>query len=638
MKRIRRVMGLVIPAIKHSNGIINLSKRIVRLYRLEGYAGIKRGLGIVASSEQITPSLNSGEHDRNDYTEWICRYDTLTNELRCIMQARMDIFAHKPLISVVMPTYNPKAEWLIAAIESVRKQIYPHWELCIADDASTDKAIRPILEQYAREDTRIKVAFREQNGHISAASNSALELTTGEWIALLDHDDLLAEHALFWVADTINKNSEARLIYSDEDKIDENGVRLHPYFKCDWNPDLFYSHNMFSHLGIYHSQLVRQVGGFRIGLEGSQDYDLALRCIEQVHIKPEHIYHIPKVLYHWRVHAESTASSSAAKPYAMIAGEHAINEHLERQGINAKAELMTYSYRVRYALPDVLPLVSLIIPTRNGLNLLRQCMDSILSKTTYTNYEILIVDNGSDEPITLDYLNVLAKDSRIRVVRDSRPFNYSALNNAAVKLARGKLIGLLNNDVEVITPGWLSEMVAIALQPGVGAVGARLWFPDKTLQHAGVILGLGLGRVAGHAHRAVPETSPGYFGRAGIQQSFSAVTAACLLVQKAIYEQVDGLDETELQIAFNDIDFCLRVREMGYRNVWTPYAELYHYESATRGLDDTPEKQARFAKESLYMKQRWGDLLLNDPAYSPNLTLDHDDFSLAWPPRVELLA
>lgn len=564
------------------------------------------------------------------YPSWVREFDILADSARVQMRASVTTLENKPLVSVVMPVYNPSPVGLEAAIASVRAQIYPHWELCIADDASTDAAIRPLLERYARDDARIKVVFREKNGHISAASNSALALAGGEWVALLDHDDLLAEHALFWVVDAINKHPACRLIYSDEDKIDEAGVRSDPYFKCDWNPDLFYSQNMFSHLGVYQTNLVREVGGFRAGLEGSQDYDLALRCIERV--APGQIHHIARVLYHCRIHADSTAHSPEAKPYAMVAGERALNEHFERLGVAAKAESVGYGYRAHYALPERLPLVSLIIPTRNGMKLLRQCVESILGKTTYTNYEIIIIDNGSDDRATLRYLEELAARPCVRVIRDARPFNYSALNNAAVKVARGEVLGLINNDVEVINPDWLSEMVSHALRPEVGAVGARLWYADDTLQHAGVVLGIH--GIAEHVHRFLPRNHVGYCGRASLIQSFSAVTGACLLVRKSIYEEVGGLNETELQVACNDVDFCLRVREAGYRNIWTPYAELYHHESASRGFDDTPEKQARSAKEVAYMQQRWGDLLLNDPAYSPNLSLDADDFSLAWPPRV----
>jgi glycosyltransferase involved in cell wall biosynthesis len=541
-------------------------------------------------------------------------------------------FAAKPLISIIMPVYNTNPVWLVEAIESVKGQIYPHWELCIADDLSLDAAIRPILERYAAEDERIKVIFRTENGHISAASNSAIEIAQGEWIAFLDHDDTLSEHALFWIVDAINRAPSVRMIYSDEDKTNHRGLRCHPYFKCEWNPDLLYSHNMFCHLGVYHVSLIAKVGGLRVGFEGSQDYDLTLRCSELVH--PNQIHHVPRVLYHWRVHAASTASSSAAKPYAAVAGEKAINEHFERCGVRAKAESTLYGYRVRYALPERVNLVSLIIPTRNGLNLLRNCVNSILDKTTYRPFEILIIDNGSDDPETLLYLEALRSDERIRVIRDDAPFNYSALNNAAVRVARGEIVGLLNNDLEVISPDWLSEMVSHAVRPEVGAVGARLWYTNDTLQHGGVILGLQ--GVAGHAHKHLSRRDPGYAGRATLIQSFSAVTAACLVIRKATYDLLGGLNEVDLPVLFNDVDFCIRLREAGYRNIWTPYAELYHHESATRGVDDTPEKRARFESEIEYMKSHWGESKLNnDPAYSPNLTNISEDFGLAWPPRLE---
>ncbi|MCL5982723.1 MAG: glycosyltransferase family 2 protein [Firmicutes bacterium] len=570
-----------------------------------------------------------------DYLEWIGRYDTLTDETRAKMRQVVKGFAHKPLISVVMPCYNPKQEWLKEAIESVRRQIYPHWELCIADDASTNPAIRSLLEDYTRKEARIKVVFRETNGHISAASNSALELAAGEYVALLDHDDLLAEQALFWVAEAINRHPDAGLIYSDEDKIDESGRRFDPYFKCDWNYDLFLAQNMISHLGVYRAELFREIGGFREGVDGSQDYDLALRSIEQ--LDASQIIHLPRVLYHWRAHQASAAMSAQAKPYAYVAAERALNDHLARQGVSARAEQIPERscYRVRYNLPEQLPQVTLIIPTRNSPHLLRQCLSSILERTDYPDYEILVVDNGSDDPQTLRFFDSIGRNPRVRILRDDRPFNYSALNNRAVQAAQGELIGLINDDIEVICREWLTEMVSIALQPGVGSVGARLWYPNNTLQHGGVILGLG--GAAGHSHKRLPKGNPGYFGRAILQQTFSAVTAACLVVRRSIFLEVGGFEEENLKVAFGDVDFCLRLREAGYRNVWTPYAEAYHHESASRGYEDTPEKRARFAGEVRFMQDRWGSLLLNDPAYSPNLTLELEDFSYAWPPRVATL-
>lgn len=640
IKNIGAILKLLPGIVHFGGGLVGSAKKTWRVFLREGWSGIKRRIVFVGNNRnvyinsKVRPDLFSAEDDRNNYTEWIRRYDTLTDESRAVMRAHIETFPREPVISIVMPVYNPKAQWLIEAIESIRRQIYPYWELCIADDASTEKEIRTILENYAKEDPRIKIIFREKNGNISAVSNSALQLATGAWVALLGHDDLLSEHALFWVADAINRNSDVCIIYSDEDKIDNSGRRFDPYFKCDWNMDLFYSHNLTTHLGVYRAELLKEIGGFREDMEEAQDYDLALRCIER--ILPNQIHHIPRVLYHRRAHGKSTAKSGEVKPDALLAGKTALDEHLQRQGIKAVVDLLDFGmYRIRYALPDPAPLVSLIIPTRNRLQLLQKCVESILKKTTYPDYEILIVDNGSDDPMVLQYFKQLQTDPKIRVVRDSRPFNYSALNNAAVKLARGEIVGLLNNDLEVISPDWLSEMVSHALRPEVGAVGAKLWYPDGSLQHAGVILGLGSSGVAGHAQHRISKHHHGYFYRDGLIQSMSAVTAACLVIQKFIYEEVGGLNEKDLQQDYNDIDFCLRVRESGYRNIWTPYAELYHHESATRGCQNSPEKLKRYVREIQYMKRRWGDILLNDPAYSPNLTLDHQDFSLAWPPRIK---
>ena len=621
--------------VKESGGLNLIAKKGIEGFWQDGWLGVTNrvrnkifGTGVISVPEN--EESTSFFVEKHNYTEWVRRYDTVSEELRVAMRHYCEGMTQTPLISVLMPTYNPGPKWLTKAIESVRAQIYPHWELCISDDASTDRAIRPILERYSKLDPRIKVVYREQNGHISAASNDAFKLAKGEWVALLDHDDLLPEHALFWVAETISRHPDIQLIYSDEDKIDEKDQRFHPYFKCDWNVDLFYSHNLFSHLGVYRSELVQQIGGFRQGFEGSQDYDLALRCIEQ--ISPHQIRHIPRVLYHWRVHDESTAQAASAKPYAMKAGERAINDHFHRQGVKANAELIGTGYRVRYSIPDTPPLVTLIIPTRNGLHHLRQCIDSILKKTSYQNYEILIVDNGSDDPDTLQYLTSLERGPRIRLTRDDRPFNFSALNNSAVQFARGEVLGLLNNDVSVISPEWLNEMVSLAIQPDIGAVGARLWYPNDTLQHGGIFLGTA--GLALNSHKGFPQGCHGYFGRMSLISAFSAVTGACLVIQKSIYEAVGGLNETDLPVAYNDVDFCLRVREAGYRNVWTPYADLYHQESATRGSEEGAENQARFAKEAQYMKKRWAKEIEHDPCYSPNLTLHYEDFSFAWPPRV----
>jgi len=631
--RVKRVSKLLPAMIRRGGGLNATFRRSVGVLREQGIRGLIARVrwfsGIDQNPAQVTPALQPLE--RHDYAAWIERFDTLDADARWEITEHIRTWENQPLISIIMPVFNPPLEYLRAAVDSVRYQLYPHWELCIADDASTKREVREYLEQLELNDPQIKVVFREVNGHICAASNSAIAIASGEYLALMDNDDLIAEHALYWVARAILEHPDASLIYSDEDKIDTQGRRNEPYFKPDWNEFLFRSQNMISHLGVYRRDLVLQVGGFREGFEGSQDYDLALRCVE--HIEPTQIIHIPRVLYHWRAHPGSTAVAGSEKPYAALAGAKALDEHLIRQGIDAYAELLPIlMYRVHYRLPERQPLVSLIIPTRNSHLLVKQCIDSIRALTTYENYEIILVDNGSDEAESLAYFAQLASEHNVLVLRDDGPFNYSALNNRAVKQARGELVGLINNDIEIITPQWLEEMVSIALQPGVGAVGGCLWFDDGRLQHGGVILGVG--GIANHAHKFLPKGEHGYFGRAVLIQSYSAVTAACLIISKSVYEEVGGLDEVNLTIAFNDVDFCLRVQEAGYTNVWTPFAQMYHYESATRGAEDTPAKQARFNQEVHYMEKRWPDLA-SDPAYNPNLTLTHTDFSLAWPPRIE---
>jgi glycosyltransferase involved in cell wall biosynthesis len=601
------------------------------LFRREGVAGIRRGMMIVRTAGQVAPVAASGGFDRHDYQEWVQRYATLTDETRDAMRGKAAGFALQPLISVLMPVYNAPVEYLSQAIASVRAQLYPNWELCIADDASTDPQVRTLLEEVAAQDARIKIDFRAANGHISQASNSALALAQGEFVALFDHDDLLTEHALYWMVEAINRHPDAGLIYSDEDKVDGANRRYDPYFKSQLNYELLLAQNMICHLGVYRTALVRSLGGFRTGFEGAQDYDLALRVIEQ--LGPAQVVHVPHVLYHWRAIAGSTALAAGEKNYAADAGRRAVAEHLARVGLIAEVEAAPEApalNRVRFACPSPQPLVSIIIPTKDRADLLCMCLESLQAKTTYANYEVIIVDNGSVEPATQALFDSLPA-ARFRVVRDDSPFNYSALNNNAARVARGELLCLMNNDIEIITPAWLEEMVSFAMRADVGCVGARLWYPDGRLQHGGCIVGLG--GVAGHSHKYFPKGHPGYFGRAVLHQSFSGVTAACLLLRREIYDQVGGLDE-KLVVAFNDVDFCLRVRQAGYRNVWTPYAEMNHHESASRGEEDSPEKIARFKQEIDFIKARWGDSLLHDPAYSYNLTLYVEDFSYAWPPRV----
>lgn len=564
-----------------------------------------------------------------DYAHWIQCYDQLSRDDLKRIREQIAQFQYSPLISVLLPVYNSNLKWLRRAISSVQKQLYPHWELCIADDASTDREIWPFLQRCARRDRRIKLMRRTENGHISAASNDALRLATGDFVALLDHDDELASTAFYFMALALNKNRNLQLLYSDEDKLEERNRRSEPYFKSDWNPELFLAQNFVSHLSVYRTDLVRRIGGFRIGFEGSQDYDLALRCIEQ--IKPEEIAHLPWVLYHWRAGDQSTASNPTAKPYAHEAAQRAVQEHLKRTGIAGTVVPGHGVYlQTKYSLPNERPMVSIIIPTRDQASSLKKCVNSIFEKTDYPAYELILLDNQTHDSQALEFLAELKKRDGVRIERIDEAFNYSRLNNRGVELSSGSVVALLNNDVEVLHADWLSEMVSRVLQPKVAMVGARLWYPNETVQHGGVILGGG--GIAGHAHAGLRRGEPGYFARAHLAQDISAVTTACALVKRGAFLQVGGFDEN-LAVTFNDVDLCLRLRETGYRIVWTPYAELIHHESASRGFDDSAPKQVRFLAEVDYMKSKWGDRLQRDPFYNPNLSLDENLFTLAFPPR-----
>ncbi|MFM7290264.1 MAG: glycosyltransferase family 2 protein [Planctomycetia bacterium] len=563
----------------------------------------------------------------HDYAKWVRRHDTLSRREVAELRDAVDALMLRPRISIVMPVYNTPLAVLDAAIHSVRLQIYPDWQLCIADDASSSPGIREVLERHAAADDRIAVRFLPQRGNIVAATNAALELATGDFMALFDHDDILPAHALYWVVDAINRRPDACVIYSDEDKIDAAGRRYDPYFKGDFNLDLLRAQNMISHLGVYRRELVTAIGGFRAGFDGAQDHDFALRAIEQV--RRDQIVHIPRILYHWRAIRGSAALNWESKPAAVSAGHRAVIDHLRRIGSDATVEPAPESplyHRVRHPLPAGPPLASIVICTRDHEALLRTAIGSIQTRTNYGNYEIVVCDNGSVDAGMRSYLAEIACLPGVTVFRDDSPFNYSRLNNAAVAKSRGELVCLLNDDIEVLTPEWLDELASFAVQPDVGAVGARLWYPDGTLQHGGVIIGVG--GVAGHAHLRLPKGCHGYFSRAVLQQELSAVTGACLMVRRAVFDAVGGLDE-RIAVAFNDVDFCLRLRAAGYRNIWTPFAELVHHESASRGQEDNPEKVARFQREVRFMHDRWGDVLQGDPHYNPNLSMATGSFTLA---------
>jgi len=559
-----------------------------------------------------------------DYLQWVETVEPTEDD--CDRLAARAAKSGGPRFSIVMPVYNPVPSQLAEAIASVMAQTYPHWELCICDDASTDPAVWSLIDEWMQRDPRIRAERLVVNGGIARASNAALSMAQADYVALLDHDDVLSRWALDRMANAIRNRPAGDIFYSDEDKLDEHGKRCEPHFKPAWNPDLLHSINYFGHLLVVRRAVLEAVGGFRVGFDGSQDYDLILRCVAAS--GAGRIIHVPGVLYHWRKSHGSTAQSLGAKSGAHPSGVAALQEQIGSLGAYVTDGPFATSYRVHFPLPSAPPCVTIMVPTRNGGDTLQQCLDSILQQTVYPNYEILIIDNQSSEPKTLSLLSRYQLDKRVTVVSYDAPFNFSKINNFGARHAAGDALLLLNDDVEVVTPDWLDEMVSRLYQPGIGVVGAKLMYPDGRIQHAGVILGIG--GVAGHSHKYYPRQHSGYFGRLVLPQTVAAVTGACLLVKKADYDLIGGLDEINLPIAFNDVDFCLRLGERNLRTVWTPFAELLHYESLSRGQEDTPEKRNRFAAEVQYMKTRWHDQLLHDRHYHPCLTLEHEDLSLSF--------
>ena len=521
------------------------------------------------------------------YLEWLECFATLTPQSRAQLQRQILQLAHRPLLSIILPIYNGDLKFLGRAIASVRRQIYQHWELCLADDASTDPLIKPYLEDFLRTDRRIKAIFREKNGHISASSNSALSLASGEWCALLDQDDELAEDALAEVALEIGRSPGAAIIYSDEDFLDANNVRSNPFFKPDWNPELFLGQNYLNHLGIYRTSLLREIGGFREGYEGSQDYDLALRC--RARLRSEQIRHVPRILYHWRMIEGSLAEAPDAKPYARHAARRALASYLDDCQIAAQAlpcPENAESHRVVYPLPAERPHVSIISTAR--------AMPDWLEQSNAPGLEFISAEPGA------------------------------AGANSAAQSAQGEILLFLSDEIGSAEAGWLTEIVSHVVRPEVGAVGARLWSPGNILEDGGLILGLG--GIAAPAFRGNPRGHPGYFNRALLQQDCSAVSAACLAVRRNLFLELNGFDQTNLPQHFYDIDFCLRLRQRGFRVIWTPYANLIFRGSGSR-------EGVTASDEAVYMLSCWGEQLQHDPFYNRNLSLELPGFILASPRR-----
>jgi len=530
---------------------------------------------------------------------------------------------NKPLISIIMPVYNVDPKWLTLAIQSIENQWYENWELCIADDKSTNLDTLNYLKNISN--SKIKVTYLEKNLNISGASNAALELATGEYIALMDNDDEITPDALYEMVKIINEQNPD-FIYSDEDFLTIDGKCINPHFKPDFSPDLLLSHNYITHFTCFKKSLLQQVGNFNRNYDGSQDYDLFLRLTE----KTSKIHHIQKVLYHWRMLETSTSSNSEAKPEAIARGKLVLEDALRRRNIKASVVHgnMNHYFRIKYDIINQ-PLISIIIPFKDKPELLDMCINSILEKSTYKNYEIIGISNNSEETSTFNMMHSLEnKDTRISFYEYNTEFNYADINNHAVTTyAKGEHILLLNNDIEVISPDWIESMLELSQRDDVGCVGAKLYYPNDTIQHAGIIIGLG--GYAAHSHRMLPRNHPGYFNRLNIIQNLSAVTAACLMIKRSIYDEVNGLNAIEFKVAYNDVDFSLRVREKGYLNIFTPYAEMYHYESISRGEETTPEQIARFQSEKDALYDRHKYILDNgDPYYNPSLTHDKEDFSL----------
>lgn len=613
---------------KKSVHVVHLQRAVIIKRKLQKYA--KKGLrywraqGGAALAGKVVSKVKTVSTREISYPKWIEKHLPGPRELE---KQRKTKFDYQPKISIVVPLYKTPEKYLLRLIESVQAQTYTNWELCLSDGSGKNSPIEKILKKCASADKRIKVISHGEPLQISENTNAGIAASAGDFIAFADHDDELTPHALFECVKALNERPGVQLLYSDEDKMSMDGHKFfQPHFKPDYNPDLLCTVNYICHLFVVSRKVIDAVGMLRKEFDGAQDYDFIFRCVEAV--KEEEIYHIPKILYHWRCHEDSTAENPESKTYAFEAGKRAIEAHYERTGIRAEVFQGEFLglYRTRFIRPYD-PLISIIIPNKDHIDDLKRCMDSIDRNSAYQNYEYIIVENNSTEEETFAYYKKLeAENPKVKVVYWDSVFNYSAINNYGASFAKGEYLLLLNNDTEIINPDCLEELLGYCMRSDVGAVGARMYYEDDTIQHAGVVIGFG--GIAGHCFVLQPRGTTGYCHRIICAQDYSAVTAACMMVRKAAFEEVGGLSE-ELQVAFNDIDFCMKLRRAGYLIVYNPYAELYHYESKSRGLEDTPEKIARFNKEIAIFEKRWPEILRDgDPYYNPNLTLKSQDFSL----------
>ncbi len=543
--------------------------------------------------------------------------------------ARLAALPRRPRISILLPVWDPPVAFLEAALASVRVQCYPDWQLCITDDGSTAAAVQACLAAAATADSRIQLHRRPVNGGIAVATNDSLGAATGEYCAFLDHDDTLAPDALLTLAEHVVRTPDAAMFFCDEDKLDAEGTRTLPFFKPTWDDEWVRTTNCVLHFTVVRTVLLRELGGLATGVDGAQDWDLVLRVAE--HAGRSRIGRIPRVLYHWREMPGSTAAAAFEKPQLAAAQRRVLTDSIARRGDGAQALPGTMGWRIVYPLPTPPPLVSIVIPTRDRVALLRACIDSIRACTDYPTYEFVIVDNDSQDPEARAYLDTLAQQDAARIVSYPHPFNYAAQCNLGVRAARGTMIALVNNDIEATTDSWLRELVSLAARPQTGLAGATLYYPDGTLQHAGVILGLN-----GVADRPWIGTRRGFggpYGRARAVREVSAMITACAVVARDRYLAVDGMDET-LAVSCNDLDLCLRLGRAGLHHVVSPYAELVHHESASRGYADDPANARLSSDEEKRFAATWADRLADDPLYNPNLTLRGQAYGLAWPPRV----